>query len=195
MSAENEFQMPSGVLVENKKLAIPRFYTEPMEMEHQSKVQGRPIFQERELVEIIIPGDRNTRVTEIVNDEHRARWPAEYAAFKKGEEAPLIGTPLKDWPPLTTARVRELAYFDILTVEQLAGVNDAQLQKLGMGAYAQREAAKKFLEVARDGTAPLMRLMDRADRAEEREALALRNLADANEEIARLREMLTHARV
>ena len=172
MSGETEFAMPVGVEMK-PKLAIPRFYTEMVEQTFRSQQEGRPIYAEREMVEIIIPGDRNTRATEIVNDEHKKRWPMEYAGFKRGEEVPVEGTPLRDWPAAEhRAREGELAYFNILTVEQLSQVNDSQLQNLGMGARRERDAALKFLEVAEKGTGPLMRLLDRAERAEQEVALA-----------------------
>lgn len=192
MSAEDEFLNPGQVHV-HKKPSIPRFYTEPVEMTFKSSQAGRPIFEDREMVEIIIPGDIRSKATEIVNDGHKERWPKEYAAFKRGEEAPLEGTPLRDWPPLTAGRVRELAHFNILTVEQLAEVGDNHLQNLGMGARELREKAKKFLEVARTGTGPLLRLMERADRAEEKVALLESQLAAANVRIREL-EGETHAR-
>lgn len=163
MSAEDDFQIPGMVNVQQKP-AVPRFFTEPEHMGAKSREAGRPIYEDREMVEIIIPGDMRAKAVELVNDEHRQRWPKEYRAFKAGEEAPLEGTPLKNWPPLTAARVRELAYLEIKTVEHLAGLNDAVVQRLGMGAYAEREAAKKFLEVARTGTGPLMKMLEAIER-------------------------------
>ena len=81
---------------------------------------------------------------------------------------------------LIRSRVEELAYFHIRTVEQLAAVNDAQLQQLGMGARELRERARLFLEVARTGTAPLSRLLARLETAEAEVGRLARDLKAAN---------------
>lgn len=139
----------------------PVFRAEAVHMPFLSKQEGRPIYEQREFVTILIPGDRHSQASEPVNDEHKTRWANEYAAFKAGLELPLEGTPLQNWPnsALNRARVEELAYFHIRTVEHLAAVNDNQLQNLGMGARELRQAARTFLEVSRTGTGPLERLL------------------------------------
>jgi len=155
--SETDFRDPAAP----RAPAIPRFKTEAVHLPFRSRAAGRPIYEDREFVEIIIPGDRRSMAVEPVTDEHKARWPAAYEAFRAGREAPLAGTPLADWPnsSLTRARVAELAWFNIRTVEHLAEVNDAQLANLGMGARELRQAARTFLEVSASGTAPLERLV------------------------------------
>ena len=176
--SETDFRDPSGP----KPPAIPRFKTEAVHLPFRSKEAGRPIYEDREFVEILIPGDRRSMAVEAVSDAHKVRWPKEYAAFRAGQEPPLEGTPLADWPnsSLTRARVEELAYFNIRTVEHLAQVNDAQLANLGMGARALREAAAKFLEVARHGTGPLERLVAENLTLKDENARLERALAEAN---------------
>jgi hypothetical protein len=127
-------------------------------------------------------------VHEPVNDEHKARWPEQYAAFKAGREAPLEGTPLAAWPKMSRARVEELAYFHIRTIEQLAQVDDGRLQNLGMGARQERESAKLFLEVAAKGAAPLERLILRGEEQAREIARLQRDLNTAYAEIERLRK-------
>lgn len=176
-----------------KRPAIPRFYVLPVQLEFASSEAGRPIFEDREFVDIIIPGDRRAMAHHPVNDEHRNRWPKEYAAFKAGKEAPLEGTPLLQWPGMTRSRVEELAYFHIRTVEELALVNDHQLQNLGMGARQEREKAKLFLEAARTGSAPLEKMIRRIEeQAREIERLQ-RELMAANAEIVRQRQEMNRA--
>jgi hypothetical protein len=176
--SETDFKDPTAP----KSPAIPQFFAEPVKLEFRSRQEGRPIFEEREFVRIIIPGDRRSMAVEPVGDEHRARWPKEYEAFKAGREAPVEGTPLKEWPvsAMTAARAEELAFFNIKTVEQLAALNDAQLANLGMGARELRERAKLWLSVARSDAAPLERLQAENERlASENERLT-RELIDAN---------------
>jgi hypothetical protein len=180
---EMDFRDPSAP----KQPAVPVFFTEAVRMDFKSKQAGRDIFEDREFVRILIPGDRRSAPVEPVGDEHKKRWPREYDAFKAGKAAPLEGTPLADWPQISRSRVEELAYFHIRTVEQLAAVNDAQLQQLGMGARELRERAKLFLEVARNGTAPLSRLLTRLEKAEAEVERLTDDLKAANAEISALK--------
>jgi len=182
-----------------KSPAVPQFFTESIKHEYRSQQEGRPIFIEREMVRIIIPGDRRSMAVEIVGEEHKARWPAAYAAFRQGLEAPLEGTPLREWPhPLmTSGRAEELAFFNIKTVQQMAAVNDAQLQNLGMGTRELREAAKVWLEVAQKGSAPIARLMAENDRLTAEVTRLTAQLTQANAETNALRAQMkepAHAR-
>jgi hypothetical protein len=177
--SETDFRDPASP----RAPAIPRFKTEAVHLPFRSRTAGRPIYEDREFVEILIPGDRRSMAVEPVTDEHKTRWPDAYAAFRAGRETPLEGTPLADWPnsALTRSKVEELAYFNIRTVEHLAAVNDAQLGNIGMGARELRQAARAFLEVARTGTGPLERLVS--------ENLSLKD------EVERLERALDEARI
>jgi hypothetical protein len=180
--SETDFRDPAGP----RAPAIPRFKTEAVHLPYRSKAAGRPIYEDREFVEILIPGDRRSMAVEPVTDEHRARWPAAYEAFRAGRAAPLEGTPLADWPnsSLTRARVEELAHFNIRTVEHLAAVSDAQLANLGLGARELRQAARTFLDAARQGTGPLERLVtENLALKDEIERLS-RDLAEAHARLA-----------
>ena len=183
--SETDFRDPSAP----KSPAIPQFFTEAVKLEWKSRQEGRPIFEDREFVRIIIPGDRRSMAVEPVGEEHKARWGRQYEAFRAGREAPLEGTPLSEWPVslMSPARVQELAYFNLRTVEQMAAVNDAQLQSLGMGARELRERARTWLEVAAKGAAPLEKLIARNEElAREAERLT-RELTSANAELSALK--------
>jgi hypothetical protein len=166
-----------------RKPVFPEFVVEAIKMEHASSQAGRPIYEDREFVRIHVVGDRGSQAYEPVNDEHKTRWPTEYAAFKAGLELPPTGTPLATWPNpmMTKAQVAMLATFNIRTVEDLAGLDDAKLQKIGMGGREMKRAAETYLEVATKGTGPIMQLLEQNDR------LTL--------EVARLTEALTAANI
>lgn len=138
---------------------MPEFFIEAVENTYRTSQEGRPQFDDVEFVRLLIPGDRKSMPVQKVDDEVRARWPGEYASFKAGIDAPPVGTPLKGWPPISKGQILELAHFHIHTVEHLAGVNDAQLQNLGMGMRSLREQAKTFLDVAANGTGPISRMV------------------------------------
>lgn len=133
--------------------ARPRFYMSAVENKAKSLEEGRPVFDEREMVEIRIPGDRLATHVNYVLDEHRQRWPDHYAAFKRGEARAASGTPLEHWPVMTTGRVAMLKALGILSVEELSTLPDNMLASLGMGAREIRDQARAYLDAASDGAA------------------------------------------
>ncbi|MGH7489414.1 MAG: hypothetical protein ACREMY_28010 [bacterium] len=136
---------------ENKDTVVPHFFKQAVQNEARTKKEGRPIFDDMEMVTTIIPGDRLTKPSFVVEDRHKQRWPHEYEAFKRGEQVAQSGTPLEHWPPLTTARVAELKAIGIFSVETLSEVSDGNLTVLGSGGRALREQAKAYLKAAKDG--------------------------------------------
>jgi hypothetical protein len=109
---------------------------------------GRDIFRSVERVRIVIPGAVASIVVKNVDDSHRERWPEAYAAFKRGQEAPLQGMPLEEWPILNKAAIAELHHLQIRTVEELAGLSDVAVQGIGMGGQLLRERARAWFDDA-----------------------------------------------
>lgn len=136
-----------------KDTVVPRFFRAAVENPFKTKKEGRPIFDDVEMVETIIPGDRLTKPTFVVTDDHKVRWPKEYEAFKRGEALAASGTPLEHWPIMTTSRVMEMKAIGILSVDMLAAVSDANLAALGTGSRELREQARAFIAAAKDGAA------------------------------------------
>lgn len=73
-------------------------------------------------------------------------WEVGYRRWKEGREAPVNGFPLRDWASITRARAANYANHGIFTVEDLASINDAAMQLMGMGARADKEKARAFLD-------------------------------------------------
>lgn len=78
-----------------------------------------------------------------------------YERWKAGQDAPVDGTPLEAWPGISKGQLAALRLLNILSVEDLAGVNDAALDRIGMGARALRDRAQKFIAAQSDGTAAI----------------------------------------
>jgi hypothetical protein len=125
----------------------PRFHIEPVPDDAASAGAGRPIFRNEERVQFIMPGSPNQPVFRV-SDEHKQRWPDQYAAFRRGEEMSVNGTPLEQWPILTRAMVLELKALSVFTVEQCAGLPDTAVQRIGRGGYGLRDRAKAYLDEA-----------------------------------------------
>ena len=135
---------------DKERLAV-HFLLEPQQDEEASKKAGRPIFTDVEVIEVRIPGDVDLR-REVVNADHKRRFPKQYLAFKKNQsQEAASGTPLSAWPLLSRAQVEESKYLGAHTVEQLAEVSDGALQKFGPGWRTIRQQARDWLAKAADG--------------------------------------------
>lgn len=78
------------------------------------------------------------------------RYVQAYERWKKGEEMPLDGTPIKGWPVISPAMQKNLTGMLILTVEDLAAVNSDGMRRIGMGAQSLVDKAKAWLSQAKD---------------------------------------------
>ena len=116
---EMELERPGGDVV------MPRFYMEKQMNKRKSDDARRAIYDEYEAAEFIIPGDNTTVHKERVTDEHRHRWPKQYAAFKAGIEQ-INGMPLESWYAISNhpGLIEEMRALKIRSVEDLAGIND-----------------------------------------------------------------------
>lgn len=153
---------------EQKDTAVPRFFMNAIENKAKSKDEGRPIFDEIEMIEIRIPGDSKTVFVDHVYRKdgepngagmmnnppcYIERWPNHYARFKNAQTQAQTGTPLAEWPQMTVSKVAELRAINIFTVENLADLSDGFLGKLGMGGRELREKARAFIAKAKDSAA------------------------------------------
>lgn len=147
---------------------FPRFHMHPVEDPVASAASGRPIFVQHERVQIIQPGNTNSPVL-AVTDEHRNRWKEQYDAFRKGEEVSINGTPLEQWAYLPRTAVLELKALDLHTVEQVAGLPDNALHRIGMAGRNIRDMANAYLD---EGAAAAIttEALARAEKAEARVA-------------------------
>lgn len=128
---------------------IPIFYIEQRPNPARSLEEGRPIYEPVEFVEVIVPGDKNSKPVYKVHDTHRERWADEYAKFKAGENS-VEGTPLDKWGLLTPTQVAEMNALGIKTVEHLGRVSDGSLDNLGPGGLGLRASARTFIRNLRE---------------------------------------------
>lgn len=163
---------------------IPRFHIEPVKDELASHAAGRDIYREEERVQFIMPGNPHQPV-ERVTDVHRERWKEQYAAFKRGQDMAIEGTPLETWPILSRAQVLEMKAMGLYTVEQCAGMSDLATQKISPGGSRIRELAKAYLDDAEAG-ALNARLCADKEQLEARVAAQDRQIAELKELVERI---------
>lgn len=170
---------------EAPKISV-RFFIEPTENEVLSRKASRPIFEDREMVELRYPGDGKRTHRAPANEKYRRDpnmgwvtyaedFPKHYELFKQGLEQSVEGTPLSELTFLTESKRAELRAINIHVAEQLAELDGALLQRIGMGARELKDKAVAFIERANAGA---------ADSRMASENEALRN------ELARLSEMV-----
>lgn len=158
---------------------LVKFEYRPKEDRTQTKIQGRPIFIDTLYVDIRTPGSKDY-VCRPAKERDIKRFPRHYKAFVdrvEGKEDQIEGTLLTEWPLITRARVEELSFFNVKTVEQLAGMTDANSGQF-MGINALKRKAQEWLVTAKDQNAAMhlateLKLRDEmiAEMKEEIEAL------------------------
>lgn len=127
---------------------LVKFYKHPAKDEEASQKAGRPIFKEVDYIDIMTPGNKDSRVSRRVRPTDLSRFPEHWRRYETRQTADYIeGTLLEQWPGVTRAQVEELKFFNIRTVEQLVAVSDANGQKI-MGINSLKKKAKEYLEAS-----------------------------------------------
>lgn len=108
-----------------------------------------PKYKDVEYIKILIPGDKTLNVHRPVMPSDKARFPAQYAAFKSARGMIVHGTSLAGWPLVTESQRKELEFFNIYTVEQLSEVNDGFASSM-MGVQQLKQAAQRYLSAAKE---------------------------------------------
>lgn len=152
---DDSWMQPSNQHTGDETLNV-KFELVAMQDEAESAKQGRPIFKDLEFIKIASGGQKLSIIHRPIREEDKRRFPRHYDAFKRGMEAPIVGTPLAEWPGITRGQVEELAHFHVRSVEQLAEMSDANAQNFA-GMQALKARARDFLEKAK-GNAPLEKM-------------------------------------
>jgi hypothetical protein len=140
------------------------FFTDTVHNIRKSAERGRPIYDEVEKVRLRIAGDKNSVLVAPAHDQSSVRdaqtnarltyaqlHHGPYEAFKAGRVFVGSGTPLSELPFLTEGKRRELTALNINTAEALAGLDGANLNRLGMGARELKVQAEAWLEKSGSG--------------------------------------------
>jgi hypothetical protein len=149
-----------------------RFYTQPTKNNFQSEKHGRPIFDTSLMVEVMVPGSREStpqfevervyceevgldkKTGERIHErsEKYELYLVQINAFKANSGEGLTeGTPIGQWGQVDAGTAASLRAVGIFTVEQLASISDGNLTNVGMGARVLREQAQAFLQTRQFG--------------------------------------------
>ena len=108
---------------------------------------GRPQFDSVQFIRITSPGGKSV-VERPVTENDKRKYSSLYERFLKGEEKPLDGTPLKEWPYLSVGQIKNLQAQNIYTVEQITAIPDSHIQCLGLYGIELRAKANDFVKKA-----------------------------------------------
>jgi hypothetical protein len=153
---EQDFYTGARIGDEADKRLVVRFSMQPRLDHTKTAAEGREIFREIEFVTILIPGDKTLTVHRPIKAEDKVRFQVQYNTWKANQGAPLDGTPLSVILVSESQR-KELDYFHINTVEQLAEVNDNFAGQMS-GVQALKAQAQRYLRTVKE-KAPELRLM------------------------------------
>lgn len=170
---------------DDDKLMI-KFELFPHLDQEKSQAEGRPIYYDREYITIIVPGDKDSIVHRPVWSKDIERFPRQYQAFKNNESQETIGTPLKLWGGCTLGQAKELEYFNVKTVEQLAGMSDGNAMKF-QGINALRQRARDYIAHTKEQQ-PLLQMRAELEDRDNTVATMQRQLAEMAAELKILRQ-------
>lgn len=168
---------------------IVHFYMRAMKSEAQTLAAGRPMYEDKLFVRIIIPGDKDNIVDRETWEADFHRFPKQYEAFKRGQTEEVTGTPLsvlaQMTPPLIAmAQVKELEYFHVRTAEQLLGMSDSLSQKI-VGINELKKRIGGFIEHSKS-VAPLAQAKAELEKRDAQVAALERMLKNQGDKIEQL---------
>lgn len=147
------------------RAAHVRFERRAVEDKAASLREGHYVGKDVEFALITPPYSRDVFVTEVEHwlnvldqDTRNGRMPSEWqdaykkqlAAWRAGQTLPPVGSPIRGWGVLSPVQQEMLTSMNILTVEDLAGINDEGMRRIGMGGLDLKNKAKGWLAQLQD---------------------------------------------
>lgn len=159
-----------------------KFFAHPVHLAFKSQQEGRPVYESRDYVEIMQPGEPQSVWRGQVTEEHRQRFPRKWDAYQAKREQTQEGTPLPTLFPAEPHFVSVMHDLKIFTVEQLAALTEHGISRLGLGGRDHVQRAQRLLEASK-GMAGAHRMQAEID-AEKAKVAVLES------EMAQLRALL-----
>lgn len=179
-----EHQRPGNDDAGDKKLYVV-FRNHYVKDEFESQKQGRFVSKPTVFIKIFVPGDRSNVIDRPLRPDDEFRFPGQWQRFQKGQEQRAVGTPLEEWPAVTSGMVEELKYLGFQTVEQVAEANDSAAQKF-MGIQDLKNKAKAYLAVAAGNTAPISELTQQLKDEQANSKILAETVRKLNEKVEQL---------
>jgi len=139
-------------------LVTPFFRHQAVENVPQSEIQGRPVMETVEVVELRFAGDKNFAPVLPVDamyrrEGHRVityaeRFSDQYRAFQSGEDQVASGTPLEMLVEygISPAQISLCRVAKVYSIEALFHLEGQNLKTLGQSANVLKEMARKWMD-------------------------------------------------
>jgi hypothetical protein len=124
-----------------------KIYNSPVQDKPATEEAGRPIFKEIPFISIRAPGDKLMAVVRPIMEMDKRRFPEHWKKYLAREEQTVSGTPLSEWGGVTRSQIEEMKFFNIHSVEQLAGMADNNTQGM-RGLITLKQKAAAYLEAS-----------------------------------------------
>ena len=163
-----------------------RFYSRPVMHAAKSREAGRPIHEQVDFVEIMVPGDKHSVIDRKARELDKRRFSRQWAAYAAGKQDQQAGTPLASLPFMSPAKAEEYKFFHITTAEQLAGASDGSTAAQAiMGFNGDKQKAAAYLQMAA-GNAPILQMQQALEDKENQIAAMQEQMNQMNQKIAEL---------
>jgi hypothetical protein len=140
----------------DEHLAV-RFFRKAARDDVASAAEGIMRFKEVDMIQIMVPGDRDNVIVRPAGAGDINRFGKQYEDWKRNSTSEqLNGTPLELWGKLSLAQVEEYRYIGVRTIEQLSQLSDSACMKMPGSLDLKRRAAE-FISLQKD-EAPLRKV-------------------------------------
>lgn len=153
-------EMQESPSLTQKDMPYVAFETRPEENRKKSEELGYVFMEDVHYARITPPGSRDVHYEKLpawwMKLDREARsgrllpqwidaWKSNYERFRKGQEIPEDGTPIRGWTMITAAQQENLIACNVKTVEDLATLPSEGMGRIGMGALELRRRAESWL--------------------------------------------------
>lgn len=140
-----------------------RYERRPIEDRTKSQAAGQYVAKDIDFVIITPAGTKDEIVKEAadwlaqvkqqckegrMDPDWEPKFVSAYEAFKRGEELPVDGTPIKGWNVLSPAQQTNCIAANIRTVEDLAAATAEGVSRIGMGGVELKQKAEAWLKAS-----------------------------------------------
>jgi len=168
----------------DRRLVI-RFFNKAVQDMEETREKGRPVFKEVTYIQIMVPGDRESKVMRPMTWADKSRFAKQFDAWSRDNSTEgIVGTPLEAWGILSLAQIEELRYYGIRTVDHLADLRDDVVGKI-MGAPELKNRAKLFIQATKEN-APMVKMQEELSKRDNDIEALKKALAEQGAALARL---------
>lgn len=154
-------------------------------MPAKTREAGHEIYEDVIYIRKSVRGNDKLEVVRPVREEDKREYPFSWQEFQKGNEAAERGTNISKLPGVDAPTLRLLHSKNIFTIEDMAMVNDNNLQNVGMGARELRRKAIEYVK-SHEGASEAGSLRELVSKQSEDLAKAMALIDRQNELISKL---------